>query len=147
MIGPAAPEARLHAQFARFALVGAGGFLVDESVLALMHSAVGLDPFSARAISILSAMTFTWWGNRTLTFPAHAARGLGAGFTEWLRYVAASSLGATLNYGSYAALVGFAPAPLHNAYLAAAIGVGIGMICNFVMSKTVVFRHRRDSPP
>ncbi len=142
MIGPATSETRLRGQFARFALVGAGGFVVDETVLALMHGAIGLDPFSARAISILCAMTFTWWGNRNLTFPAHAATGLAAGLREWLRYVTASSLGASLNYGSYAALVGFAPAPFDNAYLATAIGVAIGMVCNFAMSKTVVFRRR-----
>lgn len=127
-------------QFLRFAIVGAAGFVVDEGVLWLMHRVIGLDPFSARAISIFSAMTFTWWGNRTLTFSAHAAEGAGAVVKEWLRFVAANALGALINYGTYASLVKFAPAPLNNAYLATAIGVGIGLIFNFTLSKRFVFR-------
>ena len=87
----AAPSIR--AQFVRFALVGAAGFVVDESVLALMHGVLGLDPFVARAISILTAMTFTWWGNRALTFRTHAARGPAAVLREWLRFVGANALG------------------------------------------------------
>lgn len=130
----------VRSQFLRFAVVGAAGFVVDESVLWLMHRVIGLDPFSARAISIFSAMTLTWWGNRTLTFSAHAAEGAGAVIKEWLRFIAANAIGALVNYGAYASLVKFAPAPLNNAYLATAIGVGIGLIFNFTLSKRFVFR-------
>ena len=140
MIKAESPHAPVRAQFLRFAVVGAAGFVVDEGVLALMRNLFGLDPFTGRAISILSAMTFTWWGNRTLTFRSHAAHGAMAGFGEWLRFVAANSVGALVNYGSYAALLRLAPAPLNNAYLATAIGVGIGLIFNFTLSRTLVFR-------
>jgi len=132
-------------QFLRFALVGAAGFLVDEGVLALMRNLFGLDPFAARAISILTAMTFTWWGNRALTFRAQAARGPAAVLREWLRFVAANGLGALINYGTFAALLRLAPAPLDNAYLATAIGVGVGLVFNFTLSRIYVFRaHRHD---
>ena len=65
----------MRSRFLRFAIVGAGGFVVDECVLAALHYGAGLDRYSARAISILCAMTFTWWGNRNLTFREHAAVG------------------------------------------------------------------------
>ena len=127
-------------RFLRFAAVGAAGFVVDESVLAVMQRLVGLDPYSARAISIVAAMSFTWWGNRNLTFREHAAEGTAAIAREWLRFVAANSVGALVNYGTYAALVRFAPWPANNAYLATAIGVGIGLLFNFTLSKRLVFR-------
>jgi len=131
----------LQSQFLRFAIVGAAGFVVDESVLALMHGFAGLDPFSARIVSILSAMTFTWWGNRSLTFREQAASGAAGIAREWLRFVAANSVGALVNYGSYVLLVRFALAPFDNAYLATAIGVGIGLLFNFTLSRRLVFRN------
>lgn len=140
MIKPATSHALIRAQFLRFTLVGAAGFVVDEGVLALMRNLAGLDPYTGRGISILAAMTFTWWGNRNLTFLAHAARGALAALREWLRFVAANSLGALINYATYAGLLRFAPAPLDNAYLATAIGVGVGLVFNFTLSKTLVFR-------
>lgn len=136
---------RTRAQFLRFAAVGAAGFLIDEGTLALMRNLAGLDPFTGRAISILTAMTFTWWGNRTFTFSAQAARGASGAFREWLRFAGANSFGAFVNYGAYAALLNFAPAPLDNAYFATAIGVGVGLLFNFTLSKTLVFRaHRHE---
>lgn len=145
MIGTDAPDGPVRKQFLRFALVGAAGFPVDEGVLALMHSVLGLDPLAARVISIMTAMTFTWWGNRTLTFRAEAATGSAAIVREWLRFVGANGLGALINYGTFAALLRFAPAPLDNAYMATAIGVGVGLVFNFTLSRLYVFRaHRRD---
>lgn len=138
-------DSSMRTQFLRFALVGAAGFLVDEGVLVLMHSILGLDPLVARAISILTAMTFTWWGNRILTFRMQAAQGGAAILREWLRFVGANALGALINYATFAALLRFAPAPLDNAYLAAAIGVGVGLVFNFTLSRIYVFRAHRHS--
>ncbi len=129
-------------RFARFALVGGAGFVVDESVLFLMQHILGLGPLGARAISIFAAMTFTWWGNRTLTFRDRAAPGGPAIFWEWLRFIAANIVGALVNYGSYAALVHFAPAPLNNPYLATAAGVAAGLVFNFTLSQRLVFKAR-----
>lgn len=132
-------------RFLRFAVVGSGGFVVDESVLFVMQRFVGLDPLTGRVISILAAMTFTWWGNRNLTFHDHKAFGAAAMAREWIRFVAANLLGALINYGSFAALVHFAPAPANNAYLATAIGVAVGLLFNFTLSKRLVFRPRANS--
>lgn len=138
-------DSSTRSQFLRFALVGAVGFVVDETMLALMHGGLGLHPLLARVISILTAMSFTWWGNRVLTFHTHAAQGPAAILREWLRFVAANAVGALINYGAFAALLRTAPAPLDNAYLAAAIGVGVGLVFNFTLSRIFVFRaHRHD---
>jgi putative flippase GtrA len=130
-------------RFLRFGVVGAGGFVVDEAVLWIAHRLAGLDPYSGRAISILCAMTFTWWGNRRLTFRDQAAEGPAAIAREWLRFVAANAVGALVNYGTYTLLVRFGPAPLGNPFLAIACGVAIGLVFNFTLSKHLVFRPAR----
>jgi putative flippase GtrA len=136
-------RALLRAPFVRFAMVGAAGFVVDETVLTIGHYLLGLDPYVARAVSIFVAMTFTWWGNRTFTFAAHAAgESVGAVAREWLAFVLANALGAAVNYAAYTLLVRFFPAPLSNPLLAAAIGVGVGMVFNFTLSKRFVFKAR-----
>ena len=134
------PGARIRSQFLRFALVGGAGFFVDEGVLLLMHRLIGLGALEGRIVSILCAMSFTWWGNRSITFREHAARGTLAVAGEWLRFVAANSLGALINYATFAALVGFAPTPFDNPYLATAAGVAVGLVFNFTLSRTLVFR-------
>lgn len=142
MIKALTPQALIRAQFLRFTAVGAAGFVVDESVLAFLHAVLGLHPSSARIVSILTAMTFTWFGNRTFTFHAHAARGVPAMIGEWIKYLLTNSFGAALNYGTFLVLLTQGPAPFDNPYLATAIGVAVGMVSNFAMSRTLVFRTR-----
>ncbi len=55
-------------RFIRFGMVGATGFVVDSSVLLLLIAQVGLDPYSARILSIIVAVSVTWRLNRTVTF-------------------------------------------------------------------------------
>jgi putative flippase GtrA len=127
-------------RFLRFGAVGAAGFVVDETVLSIGHYLLGLDPFVARGISIVCAMTFTWWGNRTLTFAEHAAEGAGAILREWLKFMAANALGAVVNYATYTLCVRYAPFPLSNPLVAVIAGVAIGMVFNFTLSQRFVFR-------
>jgi len=54
--------------------------------------------------------------------------------------VLANALGAAVNYATFTLLVRFAPALLSNPLLATAIGVGVGLIFNFTLSKRFVFR-------
>jgi putative flippase GtrA len=125
-------------RFLRFAIVGTGGFVVDEVVLAAMTKLIHLGPYSGRAISFFCAVTFTWWGNRMLTFRDRAAReGL---FAEWTKFLAANALGGAVNYGTYAALVAFAPKPLGIPFVALAAGAIAGLFFNFAMSHAFVFR-------
>ncbi|MBV9541951.1 MAG: GtrA family protein, partial [Alphaproteobacteria bacterium] len=95
-------RALLRHPFLRFAAVGAAGFVLDEAVLTILHYVFGVDAYAARAVSIVVAMTFTWWGNRNLTFAEQAARGdAGAVFQEWMKFVAANAVGAVVNYATY----------------------------------------------
>lgn len=132
-------------RFLRFAIVGAGGFVVDSSVLFLLHSIIGLGPYSARVISIFVAMNVTWTGNRQLTFAAQRATTPRAMLGEWARFLLTNALGALVNYSVYAVLVSWAFAPLSNPYIALVAGVAAGLVFNFKLSQRLVFRgaHQR----
>ena len=131
----------LPSPYLRFALVGGCGFTVDETILAIVHYLIGLDRYSSRAISIFCAATFTWWGNRNLTFAEHATKGgVGELAREWFKFILANGVGAVVNYSIYTILVTFAPAPFSNPLLATAAGVGVGIVLNFTLSKRFVFR-------
>lgn len=133
-------RALLRAPFLRFGAVGAAGFVVDETVLTVLHYLLGVGPHAARVISIFCAMTFTWWGNRTLTFAEHAATGAGSDVArEWLKFMAANAVGALVNFGTYSLLIAIAPWPLGHPLAATAIGVGVGLVFNFTLSKRFVF--------
>jgi len=127
-------------RFLRFALVGGAGFLVNEAALWAALTLLGVGKYTGGVIGFLAAVTFTWWGNRTLTFPDRAANGLQALFLEWLRFVGANGVGFAVNYGLYAALVTFAPAPADNPYIALACGTVAGLVFNFILSSRLVYR-------
>jgi len=128
--------------FIRFALVGAGGYLVDAAMLALTTGPLGMDPYRARAIAIAVAMVATWMGNRYFTFAHRRARGnFGAIAQEALKFFGTNLVGAAVSYGAYAALVRFAGDPWSNLFVAQIIGVLVGLVFNFTLSRTLVFKN------
>jgi len=129
-------------RFLRFAFIGGLGFLVAESVLWLMIHEAHADKYSAWVVSFLCAATFTWWGNRTLTFGDRKAHGTRGALFEWLRFLAANALGGAINGGLYASLVTYAPLPFGSPFVALACGVLAGLLFNFAMSNFLVFRQK-----
>lgn len=125
--------------FLRFAIVGALGFLVDIAVLWLALEAAGIGPYAGRAISFAVTVTFTWAMNRYLTFGERRARGIGGMAREWVRFVAANSIGLAVNYAVYAALVSWAEGWLASPYVAAGCGAVAGLVFNYAASSRLVF--------
>lgn len=126
--------------FLRFGLIGAAGYVVDVGVLAFATGVLGFEFIPGRACSVFVAMCFTWMGNRYVTFPDRRARGLRAMLEEWLKFMGANAVGATVNYGASVLLVHFAPQPFDNKFIAQAIGVLAGMTFNFTLSNKLVFK-------
>lgn len=122
----------------RFAVVGGAGYFVNAAALWAIHHVAGLDYYTSYVPAFLVAVTFTWWGNRELTFQEHAARTSLA--REWAKFVAANLIGFGANYALYASLLRFAPYPLDNPFIAQAAGTLFGLIFNFTLSKRFVFR-------
>jgi putative flippase GtrA len=127
----------------RFGLVGAAGYFVNVAALWLVHHLLALNYYASYAPAFFVAVTFTWWGNRVLTFHEHAAReNL---LVEWAKFFAANLLGFLANYALYATMLRFAPAPLSNPYVAQIAGTLLGMVFNFTLSKRFVFRAAKPS--
>lgn len=127
-------------RFLKFGLVGGGGYVVDNVVLYAMLHGLGLPPSIASAISFFTAMNFTWWGNRNLTFGDRRAHGAAAIAREWLRFILSNSVGGLANIGVRETLIAFAPPPLDNAFIALPFGVLAGLVFNFTLSSRLVFR-------
>jgi putative flippase GtrA len=126
--------------FVRFAVIGACGYVVGATVLAVTTGPLKLDFAAGNALSIFIAMAFTWQGNRYFTFRAQRARGLKGALQEWLKFMGANAVGALVNYLAALALVHYGAAPFSNKFVAQAIGVLVGLIFNFTLSKTLVFK-------
>ncbi len=132
-----------NARFIRFGLVGTAGFAVNEAALWAMLVLAHLDRYSAQIPAFFVAVTFTWWGNRMVTFRDRAAQT--SLIREWGKFVAANGLGAIANYALYVGLLRFAPYPANIPYLALAAGTLFGLVFNFTMSKRFVFRSSSHS--
>jgi putative flippase GtrA len=128
-------------QFLHYAVVGGTGFFVNEAVLFVVIKTLHMNAYAAGVLAFLCTVTYTWMGNRLLTFRAEAATGARAMAIEWVKFVGANLLGFVANYSVYSALVMFAHAPLNSPYLALACGTLVGLLFNFTLSKRLVFRH------
>lgn len=130
----------LRHSFVRFGIIGACGYVVGATVLALTTGPLKMEFAAGNALAIIIAMTFTWQGNRHFTFRDRRAKTLSGALQEGLKFAGANSVGALANYLAALALVHYAAFPLNNKFLAQAIGVLVGLIFNFTLSKTLVFR-------
>jgi putative flippase GtrA len=130
----------LRHSFIRFGIIGACGYVVGATVLALTTGPLKLDFAAGNALAIFIAMTFTWQGNRHFTFSDRRARSFSGILQEGLKFAGANSVGALANYLAALALVHYASAPFSNKFVAQAIGVLVGLVFNFTLSKTLVFR-------
>jgi putative flippase GtrA len=130
-------------RFLRFAVVGAAGFVVNEAALWFSLNVLGAGKYLAGIVAFAVAVTFTWWGNRTLTFADRAGHGARAIAMEWVRFVLANALGFAVNYSVYAALITFGSRPFAIPYVALGCGTIAGLVLNFALSSRIVFSPHR----
>lgn len=140
MTWQAAADRFAGSRFLRFALVGTAGFVVNEAALWVALQLLRLNAYWGGVFSFFVAVTFTWWGNRTVTFAGQAAKRGGFIAREWLAFVTANAIGFLINYGVYAALIATGPRPLNNPFVALVFGTLAGLVFNFVLSSRFVFR-------
>ncbi|WP_259311300.1 GtrA family protein [Capillimicrobium parvum] len=89
-------------QFVRFAVVGAGGYVVNLAVFALLVDGAGIDYRAAGVLAFLVAVANNFHWNRRWTF---ATTGPGALRQAW-RFLVVSSTAALLGLGLLTVLVG-----------------------------------------
>ena len=127
----------LRNQFAKFAVAGAIGFVVDAGTLNILVEHYGLNPYRARFASFLLAATTTWWINRMLTFRSDRR----ATVHEWGRYAMSMTLGAFVNIGVYSGVLWTAGSARQPVLLAAlATGTLSGMSFNFYSARRILHR-------
>lgn len=124
----------LWSQVTQFLVVGAIGTVVNLGVLTLLLAA-GVPAAAAVAVAIFVSMCSNFALNRRFSF-SYARHG------PWVRqfvgFLAASSVGALVNYGT--TLFVLARASAATPQLAALVGIAAGMLFNFVSSRYLVFR-------
>ena len=126
----------LPVRFIGFALVGAAGVLVNLAVLDLTHR-FGMPFGRAQTIGTIVAMVANFWLNNSLTYRDRRLKGVrmwtGLGF-----FMLVCSIGAIANVGIarslYAAHSGWEPA--------GAAGAAIGVVWNYAVSSTLIWRLR-----
>ncbi len=124
------------ASFARFALVGVVGFVVDAGLLQALVM-LGWGPVAARCVALPVAVFATWLLNRGFTFPEAQQ---GPALPSLARYVAVSAVGASVNFMVYTALVMASAIMAAHPVLAVAVGSAIAMLVNYLGSKHFAFR-------
>lgn len=129
--------------FARFAVVGMAISVVDVGLLYLLNY-LGLNIYLARIPSFLAAMAAGYLLNRYFTF-----HHLETGRALWhslLRHFGVHSVGGTINYGVFSAVLiigqqlgGQASASGTLPFIAVWLGGMVGLCFNFFFSKNMVF--------
>ena len=122
-------------QFVRFSMVGVAGFLVDASLITLLTNYGGINPLLARLASFLAAATTTWWLNRRFTFAAKDTSLV----RQWLRFMAAMSIGGGVNYAVFTCLVLMLPLVMRQPWTGVAAGSLAGLAVNYYTSRRYVF--------
>ena len=128
-------RAELLGEFARFACIGALGFLVDSGVL-YAGLWVGLGLYFGRLVSYLASATFSWYWNRSFTFRSTVAPSI----REWLHFLVANAVGGLANLAVYGGLVTRFAVCATYPVLAVGAGAVVGMAFNYTLSRHAVFR-------
>jgi dolichol-phosphate mannosyltransferase len=122
-------------RFVAFALVGALGMIVNLLALSLGRDA-GLAFVQAEILATVVAMLFNFQLNNRLTYRTHRLRG-----PRLLRglvlFMVVCGLGAIANVGIATALFSH---EAHNGLAAAAVGAAVGVVWNYAVSSTLVWR-------
>jgi dolichol-phosphate mannosyltransferase len=123
-------------RFISFAVVGALGVLVDLVVLAVARRA-GLDFAVSQTLATIVAMVVNFQLNNAVTYRDQRLRGI-AGLRGLVLFMIVCGVGAVANIGIARMLY-----LQHSGWnLASALGAAIGVVWNYAMSATLVWRAR-----
>lgn len=127
---------KLAAQFLRFGIVGALGFMWDTATVYSMRHVIGLT--GAAILAYFVAASMNWLMNRLWTFRGTGSPG--SMLRQWGTFLVANSLGFLLNRGTVLVLIQIVPLCEAHPVLALMAGTLAGMFSNFTMSRRLVFR-------
>ncbi len=144
---------KLAAQFARFGVVGAGGFIIDLTIFNLLRTTLlspenlHEGPVLAKILSTLVAVVFNWLGNRHWTFREHRGPQL---VREGVQFAIVAAGGLLIGLGCLFVshyLLGFTSVLADN-ISSNVIGLGLGTLFRFTLYRAWVFApHRGETAP
>lgn len=117
--------------FLRFCSVGGVAFAVD-SLCFLLFSLCSTELMVGRLLSFWVAAQVTWWGNRRYTFVLSAGISI---YRQWCKAMCSVHFSGLLNLLTFWLCLPY----LHVA-IAFCLGVGVGLISNFLLSQLWVFK-------
>jgi putative flippase GtrA len=132
--------------FARFAIVGGIGFVVDAGILTVLASWLGFNVYASRAVSFATAVIATWALNRQWVFGGLKSRHARAVGAEYLRYVVVQTVGALTNLVVFVAVLAAVPGLIGYPVVPLAIGAIAGLLVNFAGARAWVFRRNATGP-
>lgn len=124
---------------AGFLAVGASGFVIDLAGYLGLQS-LGVEHRLARFASFWPAVTWTWRLNRQFTF---IDRPRTAPAPQWIRFVAGSLMGLTVNVGTYTVLTTLVAAFDRHRLAALVCGIALGSVVNFTAATLYAYRRTR----
>lgn len=124
-------------QFAKFAVIGVIGFLVDLGFFHLGLDVLGFGHYFSALFSFPFAVTATWIGNRSFTFRGQSS---GPAHHEWARFAVVCFGGLVLNRGTFMLLTAMVPLVYSYPVLGLIGGTGVAMFFNFFAARRVVFK-------
>lgn len=127
------------AEFLRFCIVGAVGFMVDAGVLMLCIHVFGVDAVSGRLVSFAIAVMATFELNRRWAFQRG---GHSTYFALLATYLGVQGLGFLCNLGIYTLLYVALPQPFNAPLFCLVVASAFALLVNYAGARLVVFRAR-----
>ena len=124
-------------QFIRFSIIGGLGYLVDIGIFFLIIQFSDVSVYIARLLSALCTASFTWYGNRLITFRIQKRNDI---LREWFDYIYAMIPGIVTSYSIFFLIVYIFGEDWTTLIFAVSLGVIIGSVINFILAKKYVFR-------
>ncbi len=114
--------------------MGVVGFGVDAAILSTLVHAAGWHHYTARALSFAAAVTVTWYLNRNWVFSRTNDR-----TREYGAYFGVQAVGAAINLGTYALVIGLIPSLARLPVLPLAAGAVLALLFNYSAASRWVF--------
>ncbi len=137
------------AQFLRFATVGVKISLIDAGLLYTLTHTPHFNWYTARVISLGTAIMAGYLLNRYFTFGGNQR---GCFYRQMAGHFGVHMTGGLINYGIFTTVVYIGHETINNRVfektiplVALIIGGVVGMMFNFFWSKKLVFRHKRKA--
>ena len=124
-------------KFIRFSIIGAFGLIVDIFIFYLVLALFDLSIYTSKLFSTFVAISFTWYGNRIITFSLQKSNEI---YRELLNYIYAMIPGNVVNYLVFCLIVYSIGNDMKALLFAIFLGVLSGLIVNFNLANLFVFK-------